>query len=68
MRTFGKLRELIKRKYGTLGAFADALGVSRSTLSIKLNGKSGWKSSEVEEICNLLGIQMESVAEYFFYG
>lgn len=67
MRTFGKLREVIKQKYKTLDAFADALGISRSTMSSKLNGKLGWKSTEIETICKLLDIPMESVGDYFFY-
>lgn len=67
MRTFGKLRELIKQKYGTLGAFADALGMNRTTLSLKLNGKLAWKSTEIEAVCNLLDIPMTLVGEYFFY-
>lgn len=67
MRTYGKLRELIKQKYKTLDAFADALGMHRGTLSLKLNGKVAWKSTEIEAICKLLNIPIESVCEYFFY-
>lgn len=67
MRTFGKLREEIKKKFKNLGAFADAINIDRTTLSGKLNGKVGWKSTEIETICILLGIPMSSVGEYFFY-
>ena len=67
MRTFGKLREVIKRKFGTIAVFADALNMDRSTLSGKLNGKVGWKSTEIEAVCSLLDIPMTSVTEYFFY-
>ena len=67
MRTFGKLREAIKQKYKTMGELADALKMDRSTLSLKLNGRVGWKSTEIEAICHLLDIPMSSVSEYFFY-
>ena len=67
MKTFGKLREAIKKKYKTMAAFADALGIDRSTFSLKINGKVGWKNTEIEAVCNLLEIPMASVSEYFFY-
>lgn len=67
MRTFGRLREEIKKKFKNFGALADAIGMDRSTLSGKLNGKVGWKSTEIESICNLLDIPMSSVSDYFFY-
>jgi transcriptional regulator with XRE-family HTH domain len=67
MRTYGRLREAIKRKFKTLEAFATALNMDRTTLSGKLNGRTGWRSSEIESVCKLLNIPMESVREYFFY-
>lgn len=67
MRTYGKLRERIKAKFGTIGAFADAMGKDRSTISNKLNGLSPWSSNEIEDACNLLSISIEEVGEYFFY-
>ena len=67
MRTFGKLREKIKQKFNNFSEFADAIGMDRSTLSKKLNGKVGWTSTEIESICNILGIPMSAVGEYFFY-
>lgn len=67
MRTYGKLRELIKSHYKTIGNFADALQISRCALSSKLNGLSTWTDAEIERICNLLNIPISSVGEYFFY-
>ena len=67
MRTFGKLREAIKQKYRTLAAFATAMNMDVSTLSGKLNGRTGWKQSEIELACKLLEIPIENVGEYFFY-
>lgn len=67
MKTFGKLREEIKAKYKTTEAFARALKMDRATLSGKLNSKTGWKHTEIEQVCTLLDIPMEKVGEYFFY-
>ncbi len=67
MRTYGKLREEIKRKYGTLSNFAAAIGIKRCSLSHKLNSLAPWKAQEIETICKELNIPIEQVSEYFFY-
>ena len=67
MRKYGKLRERIKANFVNMGEFAKAIGISRSTLSFKLNGKVCWKQSEIEVICKLLDIQMDDMCEYCFY-
>ena len=67
MRTYGKLREEIRKHFRTLGEFADAVGMDRSTFSFKINGKTAFKQDEIERICKLLNIPMEQVHIYFFY-
>lgn len=67
MRTYGKLRELIKQHYNTLGNFASEIPMSRCSLSSKLNGLSAWTNTEIERVCKLLNIPISSVCEYFFY-
>ena len=67
MRTYGKLRERIKAVFGTIGAFSDAMGKDRSTISNKLNGIAPWTQTEIEGACKLLNIAIEEVGEYFFY-
>ncbi len=67
MRTYGKLREAIRIKFGTIGKLADALGLDRSTLSNKINGITAWKQDDIEKACELLDIPLEEVHEYFFY-
>ena len=67
MRTYGKVRELIRTKFNTIEAFAKAMKMSRSTLSKKLNGITAWSHSEIERACVLLGISISQVGEYFFY-
>lgn len=67
MRTYGKLREKIKNKFGTIGAFSTVWGKDRSTVSNKLNGLTPWTDIDIEETCKLLGIAINEVSEYFFY-
>lgn len=65
---YSKLRGKITEVYGTQGKFAEAMGMDRSTLSLKLNGKSEWSRIEVEKACKLLGIPIQDVCIYFFYA
>ena len=67
MRTYGALREKIRAKFGTIGAFADAMGKDRSTISQKLNGLVSWTQDEMERACALLEILKSDIPNYFFY-
>ena len=67
MRTYGKLREKIKKVFGTNSAFADAMELDRSTISKKMNSVVPWDQVEMERACDLLGLSKESIPEYFFY-
>ena len=67
-RTYGKLREKIKSKYPTLKVFAKTIGIDASTLSAKLNGLAPWKQTDIELVCQLLGISVAEIGEYFFYN
>lgn len=64
--SYAKLRGKIKEVYKTQEAFAEAMGMDCSTLSLKLNGKSEWSMTEVEKACGLLDIQIQEVYAYFF--
>ena len=66
MKTFGLLRELIRQKYGTQGAFCAALGIGRTALNGKLNSRAEWTRTEMEKACILLGIPIEKMHIYFF--
>lgn len=67
-RTFGLLREKVKQEFGTLLIFSDAMGMNKATLSKKVNGQTEWTRSEIEKACNLLGIPVAEVGDYFFYS
>lgn len=64
---FGRVREAINIKYGTLQKFADAVGISYVSLVRKLSSKSEFTRVEMEKCCELLDIPFEVIHEYFFY-
>lgn len=66
MVSYASLRGRIRAMYGTQEAFADDVGMSPTTLSAKLNGKTDWTRSEIEKACQLLDIQPEEIPAYFF--
>lgn len=67
MRTYGRLREDIKNKFGTMQKFANAMEMNYTTLISKLTGKTDWKVGEMEQVCCLLEVPIEKVRDYFFY-
>lgn len=64
--SYSKLRGKIREVFGTQEAFAEAMGMDKSTMSLKLNGKSEWTMTEIEKACYLLGIPINEVYLYFF--
>lgn len=63
---YSKLRGKIKEVYGVQDSFATAIGMDRSTLSLKLNGKSDWTREEIVKSCHALNIPFTEVSAYFF--
>ncbi len=63
---FSKLRGKIKEVFGKNSAFARAMGLSERTMSLKLNGRVGWKQKEIEDACQFLGIPRPEIVDYFF--
>lgn len=64
--SYAKLRGRIVEKFGTQGAFAEAMGWRDALLSAKLNNKSEWAFSEVMKACELLDIPLSEAHLYFF--
>lgn len=63
---YSKLRGRIREIYKTEGNFADALGVNKGTISLKLNNQSGFSQKEILIICQLLKIDDKDIPIYFF--
>ena len=45
---------------------AARVGISRDTISARMNGHKLWTSDEIAAICECLGIGREEIGEYFF--
>ena len=63
---YNKLLGRIVEKVGTQSKFADKMGLSERTISLKLNGKVGWKQSEITRACAVLEIPETEIPAYFF--
>ena len=63
---YSNLCNAISKKYGTRYRFAQALRLSERSLSLKMNGKVDWKQGEIMKACQLLQINPDEVAKYFF--
>lgn len=63
---YSNLRGKIRAKYKTQACFAEALGLSLSSLSQKLNGRVEFTCSEMAKACGLLGIPLAEASAYFF--
>ena len=63
---YSELRGLIRAKFGTCAAFAEAMGMNPCTLSLKLNSHLDWTKQEMLRACELLGISIDDAPRYFF--
>ncbi|MGM0206476.1 hypothetical protein IGI96_000945 [Enterococcus sp. DIV0421] len=63
---YSKLLGRIVEKYGTQYNFAIALGLSERSLSLKLNNRVSWKSTELQKAIELLDINEKDIGAYFF--
>lgn len=63
---YRKLKGKIKEKFDTQDNFAKALGISRTSLSFKLNNRVDFTQSEMTKSYELLDVKRQEIAEYFF--
>ena len=63
---FRQLTALIVAIFGSRKAFAEAMGVSKGTLSMRLNNKSRWPIEDIMKACDLLCIDPKEIGIYFF--
>lgn len=63
---YAKLLGRIVEKMGTQANFASAIGLSERSISLKLNGKIGWKQKEIDDACYILDIDAKDISSYFF--
>lgn len=63
---YSKLDGLITEKCGTRATFANLINLSERSVSLKMNGKVGWKQQEIDNVCKALGIESKDIPAYFF--
>lgn len=63
---YSKLRGKIREKFSTQENFAASIGVSCVSISAKLNNKVEFTQEEIHKSCDVLGISLNDIAEYFF--
>lgn len=63
---YRKLNGRIVEVCGTQAVFAERMGLSERTISLKLNNKIAWKQSEIQKAVEILGIPDEEIQLYFF--
>ena len=64
--TYCKLKGKIVEVFGTQGNFAKKLGISENSLSLKLNGKTGFSQEDIVKWSDILGIIPCEYGDYFF--
>ena len=63
---FNKLEGKIVEVFGTKANFASAMDLSQTTMTAKLKGRIDWKRNEMRKACELLGIPLTNLVDYFF--
>ena len=63
---YSKLDGLITEKCKTRAAFAEQIGRSERSISLKMNGKVEWSQNEITRACEVLGIKPDEISAYFF--
>lgn len=63
---YSKLNGRIVEKCGTQAVFADRMGLSERTVSLKLNNKVAWKQPEMQKAAVVLEFPETEIQTYFF--
>lgn len=63
---YSKLLGKITEQFGTQYNFAIAMGLSERSISLKLNGKTSWRDSDIEKAMSVLHADVRDIPDYFF--
>ncbi len=62
---YNKLKGRIIEKYGTMGAFAEELGISKQILSQRMTNRTRLSQEEIVKWAKMLGIQQDEYGLFF---
>ena len=63
---YNKLRGRIIEKFATQEEFARKIGISKNSLSLKMNGKTSFSQNDIIKWSELLEIDANEIGQYFF--
>lgn len=63
---YNKLKGRIVEMYGTRERFAEKIGLSPTSLSLKLTGKTSFSQQDIITWCDALKINIADAGPYFF--
>lgn len=63
---YAKLNGRIIEMCGTQAVFAEKMGLSERTVSLKLNNKVAWKQPEMQRVAEILQFPETEIQSYFF--
>ena len=63
---YSKLNGRIVEMCGTQAKFANLMGLSTRTMSLKLNNKIKFKQDEIQKAIVILQLNSRDISEYFF--
>lgn len=63
---YSKLNGKIIEVCGTQGKFAEMMGLSERSVSLKLNNKIMFKQDEISKASQILNISIDEIQSYFF--
>lgn len=63
---YAKLNGKIVEKCGTQAVFAERMGLSERTISMKLNNKVAFKQPEIQKALEVLDLASDEIQAYFF--
>nr|DAY65436.1 MAG TPA: Protein of unknown function (DUF739) [Caudoviricetes sp.] len=64
--SYSKLRGRIVEKFGSQEKFSENIGISRVSISKKLNGITGFSQLDIEKWALALDIKVDEYSSYFF--